>query len=102
MMKKSSRNGWGACRNSFDPEYLSGGSSAGSAVAVALGLVTFALGTDTAGSGRIPAAFNNIGEYCRPRLIYLFLAQFHHRLFRLCAQTGMSRTLFDHLARAYR
>jgi allophanate hydrolase len=54
------RSPWGACRNSFDPEYLSGGSSAGSAVAVALGLVTFALGTDTAGSGRIPAAFNNI------------------------------------------
>jgi allophanate hydrolase len=51
---------WGACRNSFDPEYISGGSSSGSAVAVALGLASFALGTDTAGSGRIPAAFNNI------------------------------------------
>src|SRR5690606_5028058 len=37
-----------------------GGSSSGSAVAVALGLVSFSLGTDTAGSGRIPAAFNNI------------------------------------------
>jgi allophanate hydrolase len=51
---------WGPCRNSFNPDYISGGSSSGSAVAVALGLVSFALGTDTAGSGRIPAAFNNI------------------------------------------
>lgn len=51
---------WGACRNSFNPDYISGGSSSGSAVAVALGLASFALGTDTAGSGRIPAAFNNI------------------------------------------
>lgn len=40
--------------------YISGGSSSGSAVAVARGLVTFSLGTDTAGSGRVPAAFNNI------------------------------------------
>lgn len=51
---------WGACRNSFNPDYISGGSSSGSAVAVALGLASFSLGTDTAGSGRIPAAFNNI------------------------------------------
>ncbi len=51
---------WGACANAFDPAYISGGSSSGSAVAVALGLVSFALGTDTAGSGRVPAAFNNI------------------------------------------
>ncbi|MEW5756158.1 MAG: allophanate hydrolase [Pseudomonadota bacterium] len=51
---------WGECRNAFDPDYISGGSSSGSAVAVALGLVSFALGTDTAGSGRVPAAFNNI------------------------------------------
>lgn len=51
---------WGACHNSFDPEYISGGSSSGSAVAVALGLVSFSLGTDTAGSGRVPAAFNNL------------------------------------------
>ena len=42
------------------PRYISGGSSSGSAVAVAKGLVSFALGTDTAGSGRVPAAFNNI------------------------------------------
>jgi allophanate hydrolase len=44
----------------FDKDYVSGGSSSGSAVAVAAGLVSFALGTDTAGSGRVPAAFNNI------------------------------------------
>ena len=54
------RSPWGACRNSFDKDYVSGGSSAGSAVSVALGLATFSLGTDTAGSGRIPAAFNNL------------------------------------------
>ncbi len=51
---------WGACKNSINPEYISGGSSSGSAVAVALGLVSFSLGTDTAGSGRVPAAFNNL------------------------------------------
>ncbi|MGE0053485.1 MAG: allophanate hydrolase [Hyphomicrobium sp.] len=44
----------------FDERYVSGGSSSGSAVAVAAGLVSFSLGTDTAGSGRVPAAFNNI------------------------------------------
>jgi len=54
------RSPYGPCHNSFDPDYISGGSSSGSAVAVALGLVSFALGTDTAGSGRIPAAFNNL------------------------------------------
>lgn len=54
------RSPYGACRNSFDPVYISGGSSSGSAVAVAMGLVSFSLGTDTAGSGRVPAAFNNI------------------------------------------
>ncbi|MGE0383799.1 MAG: allophanate hydrolase [Gammaproteobacteria bacterium] len=51
---------YGFCTNSFDPAFIAGGSSSGSAVAVALGLVAFALGTDTAGSGRIPAAFNNL------------------------------------------
>jgi allophanate hydrolase len=54
------RSPYGACRNSFDGRYISGGSSAGSAVAVATGLASFALGTDTAGSGRVPAAFNNL------------------------------------------
>ena len=54
------RSPYGAGRNSFDPDYISGGSSSGSAVAVAMGWVSFSLGTDTAGSGRVPAAFNNI------------------------------------------
>ena len=54
------RSPHGACRNAFDPAHVSGGSSAGSAVALALGQVGFALGTDTAGSGRVPAAFNNL------------------------------------------
>jgi allophanate hydrolase len=54
------RSPYGACRNAFNPEYISGGSSSGSAVVVALNLVSFALGTDTAGSGRVPAGFNNI------------------------------------------
>ncbi len=54
------RSPFGVCRNAFDKTYISGGSSAGSAVAVALGLASFSLGTDTAGSGRVPAAFNNI------------------------------------------
>jgi allophanate hydrolase len=51
---------YGICRNAINPDYLSGGSSSGSAVAVALNLVSFSLGTDTAGSGRVPAAFNKI------------------------------------------
>ncbi len=54
------RSPWGACRNAFDAEMISGGSSSGSAVAVALGLSSFSLGTDTAGSGRVPACFNNL------------------------------------------
>ena len=54
------RSPYGACRNAFNREYISGGSSSGSALAVAAGLVSFALGTDTAGSGRVPAGFNNI------------------------------------------
>ncbi|HLX81870.1 MAG TPA: allophanate hydrolase [Burkholderiales bacterium] len=54
------RSPHGACRNAIDPAYISGGSSSGSAVAVALGVCDFALGTDTAGSGRVPAAFNGI------------------------------------------
>lgn len=54
------RSPFGACSSVYDARYISGGSSSGSAVAVAMGLVAFALGTDTAGSGRVPAAFNNL------------------------------------------
>jgi allophanate hydrolase len=54
------RSPYGVCSSVFDSRYISGGSSAGSAVAVAGGLVTFSLGTDTAGSGRVPAMFNNL------------------------------------------
>jgi allophanate hydrolase len=54
------RSPYGACSGVFNRDYISGGSSSGSALAVAVGLVSFALGTDTAGSGRVPAAFNNI------------------------------------------
>ncbi|KPY80894.1 allophanate hydrolase [Pseudomonas syringae pv. tagetis] len=55
-----SRSPYGACPNSVLKEYPSGGSSAGSSLAVALGLSSFSLGTDTAGSGRVPAALNNL------------------------------------------
>lgn len=54
------RSPYGAVTNPFNPAYVAGGSSAGSAVVVAEGLVPLALGTDTAGSGRIPAGFNNV------------------------------------------
>lgn len=54
------RSPYGIPSNVFNKDYISGGSSSGSAVAVASGLVSFALGTDTAGSGRVPAGFNNI------------------------------------------
>jgi allophanate hydrolase len=54
------RTPYGACASVVDGRYVSGGSSAGSAVAVADGTVPFALATDTAGSGRVPAAFNGI------------------------------------------
>lgn len=50
----------GHCLNTFDPAIIPGGSSTGSGVAVAAGLVSFSLGSDTGGSGRIPAAMNNI------------------------------------------
>ena len=53
------RSPYGEVPNPFNPDYLSGGSSSGSATAVSLGLVPFSLGTDTAGSGRVPAAFTN-------------------------------------------
>ncbi|MCJ2188463.1 allophanate hydrolase [Novosphingobium beihaiensis] len=55
-----SRSPYGIPRNAYNLSYVSGGSSSGSSVAVAAGLVPFALGTDTAGSGRVPAAFNHL------------------------------------------
>lgn len=54
------RSPYGAVANSFDPSRVSGGSSSGSSVVVAEGLVPFSLGTDTAGSGRVPAGLNNL------------------------------------------
>ncbi len=54
------RSPYGVPRNPFNADYIPGGSSSGSAVAVSAGLVSFSLGTDTAGSGRVPAGFNNI------------------------------------------
>ncbi len=54
------RTPYGAPRNAFDAGMVPGGSSSGSAIAVARGLVSFALGTDTAGSGRVPAGLNNL------------------------------------------
>jgi allophanate hydrolase len=58
-----SRSPYGAPRCVFNLDYVSGGSSSGSSVATAAGLVAFALGTDTAGSGRVPAAFNHLIGY---------------------------------------
>ncbi|RMQ49858.1 Allophanate hydrolase [Pseudomonas cichorii] len=55
-----SRSPYGACPNSILKDYPSGGSSSGSSLAVALGFSSFSLGTDTAGSGRVPAALNNL------------------------------------------
>lgn len=54
------RSPYGVARNPFNADYIPGGSSSGSAVAVSAGLVSFSLGTDTAGSGRVPAGFTNI------------------------------------------
>ena len=54
------RSPYGAVRNPFNEDYISGGSSSGSSTAVSRGYVTFSLGTDTAGSGRVPAGFNHI------------------------------------------
>ncbi len=54
------RTPYPAPRNAVDPELMPGGSSSGSAVAVARGILSFSLGTDTAGSGRVPAGLNNI------------------------------------------
>lgn len=57
------RSPYGEVYNALDPELISGGSSSGSAVCVALGMAAFSLGTDTAGSGRIPAALNGLVGY---------------------------------------
>ena len=54
------RTPYGVARNPFDARFVPGGSSSGSGVSVSAGLVAFALGTDVAGSGRVPAAFNNV------------------------------------------
>jgi allophanate hydrolase len=54
------RTPYGACANPFDARFISGGSSSGSAVSVALGQASFSIGNDAAGSGRVPAAFCNI------------------------------------------
>lgn len=54
------RTPYGACSSVFHPDFISGGSSSGSAVSVGAGLVSFSIGNDAAGSGRVPAAFNNI------------------------------------------
>lgn len=54
------RSPYGAVNNTFNPDFVSGGSSSGSASVLARGLVAFSLGTDTAGSGRVPAGFNNV------------------------------------------
>lgn len=54
------RTPYGACTSVYSDAHVSGGSSSGSAVAVARGMADFALGTDTAGSGRVPAAFNGL------------------------------------------
>lgn len=59
------RSPYGSVPNAFSVQHISGGSSSGSASVVARGLVTFALGTDTAGSGRVPAGFNNLIG-CKP------------------------------------
>src|SRR5262249_22914548 len=61
------RTPYGIARNLFDPALIPGGSSTGSAIAVAAGLVPLALGTDTAGSGRVPAGLGNI-EGLKPSL----------------------------------
>ncbi len=76
------RSPYGIPASVFNSAYISGGSSSGSAVVVAGGLVSFSLGTDTAGSGRVPAAFNNIVglkrhaascPHAKARTLFLFL-----------------------------
>ena len=71
------RSPYGTPRNPFNPDYIPGGSSAGAGVSVSTGMVGFAFGTDTGGSGRIPASYNGIyglkpapGEWGRSGLVY--------------------------------
>jgi len=54
------RTPYGVARNPFNPDYISGGSSSGAGVSVSTGVVSFAFGTDTGGSGRVPASYNGI------------------------------------------
>lgn len=60
------RSPYGEVHNAYQPELISGGSSSGSAVSVALGMAAFSLGTDTAGSGRVPAMLNTLVGYKPP------------------------------------
>lgn len=60
MGLSGTRSPFGACRNVFDPKYLAGGSSSGSALSVAAHCVSFSLATDTEGEARVPAALNNV------------------------------------------
>ncbi len=71
------RSPYGVPKNPFNPDYIPGGSSSGSAVSVSTGMVGFAFGTDTGGSGRIPASYNGIvgykpapGDWSRAGLVY--------------------------------
>lgn len=60
------RSPYGEVHNSHNPDLISGGSSSGSSVSVALGMATFSLGTDTAGSGRVPAMLNTLVGFKPP------------------------------------
>lgn len=60
------RSPYGETHNAYQPEMISGGSSSGSSISVALGMAAFALGTDTAGSGRVPAMLNALIGYKPP------------------------------------
>lgn len=71
------RSPYGVPTNPFNPDYIPGGSSSGAGVSVSTGMVAFALGTDTGGSGRVPASYNGIyglkpapGSWSRAGLVY--------------------------------
>src|SRR5262249_11334760 len=86
------RTPYGIARNLFDPALIPGGSSTGSAIAVGAGLVPLALGTDTAGSGRVPAGLRNIGGL-QPRLARGRGAALPHPRRRLRARAHRRRRL---------